>query len=120
MQFNNLEERIEFLRENPIFWSPFGSWALSGTWTHSRVKRTESDIIKDAEHVKRHKAMFDKGILVHSSIIPTGWIAPDTYDYTETYRTRYTFPTENMPERPCGLVRGKSRGRFRIRGRTAH
>ncbi|MBO5415632.1 MAG: hypothetical protein J6A83_03260 [Clostridia bacterium] len=84
MQFRNLEERIEFLRENPIFWSPFGTWALSGTWTHSRVKRTESDCINDAEHAKRHKAMFDKGIVVHSSIIPTGWIAPDTYDYTET------------------------------------
>lgn len=79
MQFNNLEERIEFLRENPIFWSPLGSWAYYRT-----RKRTEDECIRDAEHANRHKAMFDKGILVHSSIIPTGWTAPDAYDYTET------------------------------------
>jgi len=84
MKFNNLEERIEFLRENPIFWSPFGTWTLSGTWNLSRIKRTERDCINDLKNAERHKTMYDKGILVHSSIIPTGWIAPDTYDYTET------------------------------------
>ena len=81
MQFNNLEERIEFLRENPIFWSPFGSWAYYRT-----RKRTEDECIRDTVNANRHKAMFEKGILVHSSVIPTGWVAPHTFDYTETDR----------------------------------
>ena len=71
MQFHNLKERIEFLRENPIFWSRFGFEKENGDWN------------KHTENAKRHKAMFDKGIVAHSSIIPVGWTAPDTYDYTE-------------------------------------
>lgn len=74
MQFSCLEERIEFLRQNPIFWSRFGFEKENGDWE------------KHAQHAKRHKALFDKGIIAHSSIIPSGWIAPDTYDYTETDR----------------------------------
>lgn len=74
MEFKNLDERIEFLRQNPIFWSRFGFEKENGDWE------------KHAQHAKRHKALYDKGIVAHSSIIPVGWIAPDTYDYTETDR----------------------------------
>ena len=67
-----LEEKVEYLRENPIFWSRLGYEREDGGW--------------DA-HVKnayRHKDFFENGILVHSSIIPIGWVGPDKYDYTET------------------------------------
>lgn len=71
-QFQNLRERIEFLRRNPIFWSRFGIEYDSGDWE------------KHARNAQRHKALYDKGILVHSSIIPVGWVGPDRFDFTET------------------------------------
>ena len=72
MQFKSVEERIEFLRENPIFWTRFGIEYEQGDWQ------------KHTANAQRHKALFDKGIVVHSSVIPSGWIAPDTFDYSET------------------------------------
>ena len=72
MQFQNLQERIEFLRRNPIFWSRFGIEYDSGDWE------------KHTRNAQRHKALYDKGILVHSSIIPVGWVGPGRFDYTET------------------------------------
>ena len=74
MYFDNLQERIEFLRTNPIFWTRFGIEYESGNWE------------KHARNAQRHKALYDKGILVHSSIIPSGWTGPDQYDYSETDR----------------------------------
>ncbi len=68
----SLQEKIEFLRRNPIFWSRLG------------FEREVPDVEVHRLHAKRHKALFDKGIRVHSSIIPSGWIAPDQYDYTGT------------------------------------
>lgn len=66
----NLTEKIEFLREEPIFWSRFG------------IEYDGWD--KHPVNVMRHKALADKGIVVHSSVIPVGWIGPNQYDYTET------------------------------------
>lgn len=74
VRFRNLQERIAFLRENPIFWSLFGHESESGNW----------DVHE--QNTKRHRAMFDQGILVHSSVVPSGWVGPDTYDYTELDR----------------------------------
>ncbi len=72
MQFKDLKERIEFLRRNPIFWTRLGyELEKGGPEAHLR-------------HAERHKELFDKGILVHSSIIPVGWVGPDQYDYTDT------------------------------------
>ncbi|MBQ8813707.1 MAG: hypothetical protein IJZ85_04340 [Lachnospiraceae bacterium] len=68
----NLSDKIEFLRQNPIFWTRFGIEYESGDWE------------KHARNAKRHKALYNKGIVVHSSVIPSGWIGPDQYDYTET------------------------------------
>ena len=65
----NLTEKIEFLREEPIFWSRFGI-EYDG-WDKHHI------------NVMRHKALADKGIVVHSSVIPIGWIGPNQYDYTE-------------------------------------
>ena len=65
----NSIERLEYLRENPIFWSRLGSPAASDTpeeW---------------AKDIERHRAMAEKGIKVHSSIIPLGWVDIDTYCY---------------------------------------
>lgn len=67
-----LEEKIEFLRQNPIFWSRLGYERETGGWeAHSA-------------NAVRHKELFERGIVVHSSIIPIGWVGPDEYDYTET------------------------------------
>ena len=58
------EEKVEFLRENPIFWSRFGFEKESGN--------IENHIL----NAKRHKDLFDCGIIAHSSILPSGWVAP--------------------------------------------
>ena len=68
----SLEEKIEFLRETPIFWSRFG------------IELDTSDWDKQILNAERHRALFDKGIKVHSSVIPIGWVGPDKYDYTLT------------------------------------
>ncbi len=74
MEFKNLSERIEFLRRNPIFWSRFGCEYDRDDWG------------KYVRNAQRHKELYDKGILVHSSIISIGWVGPGQYDYTETDR----------------------------------
>jgi len=65
----NLSEKIEFLRETPIFWSRYG------------IEYDGWD--KHPINVMRHKALADKGIVIHSSVIPVGWTGPNQYDYTE-------------------------------------
>ena len=45
MRFRNLQERIAFLRENPIFWSLFGHESASGNWDAHEI------------NAKRHKAL---------------------------------------------------------------
>lgn len=70
-QFGSAQERVEFLRKNPIFWSLFGHESESGNW----------DV--HACNAQRHRAMYEKGILVHSSVLPSGWVGPDRYDYSE-------------------------------------
>jgi hypothetical protein len=67
-----LDEKIEYLRQNPIFWSRLGYERETGGW-EAHVKNAQ-----------RHKTFYEKGILVHSSIIPSGWVAPNQFDYTET------------------------------------
>ncbi len=69
-----LQEKIEFLRRNPIFWSRLGY----------EMEKPEVEV--HLRHAERHKAMYDKGILVHSCIVPVGWVGPDQYDYTLTDR----------------------------------
>ncbi|MBQ3084661.1 MAG: hypothetical protein IJC46_04330 [Clostridia bacterium] len=71
LQAMSCEEKIEFLRENPIFWSRLG---LESEVPDREVHR---------QHAKRHRALFDRGIVVHSSVIPSGWIGVDQYDYTD-------------------------------------
>jgi len=73
-QLDSLHARIEFLRRNPIFWSRFGSEYDFDDWG------------KHVRNAQRHKNLYDIGILVHSSIIPVGWVGPDRFDYTETDR----------------------------------
>ncbi len=68
----SLEEKISFLRQNPIFWSRFGHELEHGHWEQHLL------------NAKRHKALREKGILIHSSVIPSGWTGPEQYDYTET------------------------------------
>ncbi|MBQ8813718.1 MAG: hypothetical protein IJZ85_04395 [Lachnospiraceae bacterium] len=71
VQSMSLNEKIEYLRQNPIFWSRFGHESENGNWENHRL------------NAQRHKALFDKGILVHSSVIPSGWIGLNQFDYTE-------------------------------------
>ena len=70
----SLQDKIEFLRKNPIFWSRFG---------HEAENR---DFGKHTEHAGRHRALAEKGILVHSSVVPVGWVGPGRYDYRELDR----------------------------------
>ena len=77
---NALREKIEFLRENPIFWSRLG-WGFDPPIVENgKVKVYEPYAV----NVARHKAFSEKGIKVHSSILPSGWIGVDRYDYKTT------------------------------------
>ncbi len=70
---SSLQQRLEFLRENPIFWSRFGiEYDNEPGWE------------KYKQNLERHRVMFERGIALHSSVIPVGWVGPDKYDYTET------------------------------------
>ena len=62
----------KFLKENPIFWSRLG------------FERETGGIEAHLAIAIRHKEFFERGIVVHSSIIPIGWVGPDKYDYTDT------------------------------------
>ena len=72
--FESLRERVEFLRENPIFWTLFGHESESGNWDTHQL------------NANRHRALYDRGILIHSSVLPSGWVGPDQYDYEELDR----------------------------------
>ncbi len=67
----SLQQRLEFLRENPIFWSRFGiEYSNPADWEKHEI------------NALRHKALYEKGIVIHSSCFPLGWVGPDQYDYT--------------------------------------
>lgn len=78
-------EKIEFLRNNPIFWSRLG-WGFDPPV----LKDGKILLYEDASvNIARHKAMYEKGILIHSSILPTGWVGVNQFDYRATDEILY-------------------------------
>ena len=76
------EKRIEFLRNNPAFWSRLGI-----VTTPPVVERGKLICRENVElNVKRHKTFYEQGVLLHSFILPLGWIGVGKYDYVEIER----------------------------------
>lgn len=75
-----LQERIEFLRQNPIFWSCIDSSANT-----SYIEAAGGKHFVDFEkNLWRHKALKEKGIKIHSFTLSLGWVGDNEYDYSLT------------------------------------
>ena len=81
------EQRIEFLRENPGFWTRLGLVPSPPI-----VEEGKLVCLEDVElNVQRHKSLYEQGIILHSFILPLGWIGVDKYDYEQTDRILASF-----------------------------
>lgn len=75
-----LHERIEFLRQNPIFWSCIDTSDNTAYIEAAGGKHFEN-FEKD---LGRHAALWKKGIKIHSVTLSSGWIGDGEYDYSLT------------------------------------
>lgn len=76
----NIKETVDFLRNNPIFWSRLGFCYDPSLYDEN------GDIVvfeKDfTENVRIHNAFADAGVKGHTCILHSGWVGVDTYDYS--------------------------------------
>ena len=77
----NLKQRIELLRDKPVFWSRLGIGYdppmrdEEGRWL---LFSREFD-----KYRRLHSDFYNIGVKVHSAVIPNGWFAPGEYDYKD-------------------------------------
>ena len=86
------EQRIEFLRETPGFWTRLGLIPSPPIVENGKLVCLENVEV----NVQRHKALYEQGVILHSFILPLGWIGVDEYDYRETDRILAAF-FEELP-----------------------
>lgn len=75
-----IKERIEFLRQNPIFWSCIDT-SENTSYMELAGKKHFVDFEKN---LWRHATLKEKGIKIHSFTLSLGWIGDKEYDYTLT------------------------------------
>lgn len=79
-----LNERIEFLRNNPVFWSRLGfCYDPPGLGSDGKPIVFSKDFSRFSKY---HKDFFKAGIRVHTSILHSGWVGVNKYDYSLTDR----------------------------------
>ncbi len=77
------------LKEKPIFWSRLG---FCDDPTIPDEQGRPSDWDRDFTAFEKYHRDFEKiGVNIHSSILHSGWVGNDTYDYTMTDRTLDSF-----------------------------
>lgn len=76
----NIQERIEFLRQNPIFWSCIDT---SDSTSYMKIAG-KKHFVDFEKNLWRHKSLKEKGIKIHSFTLSLGWNGDDEYDYTLT------------------------------------
>jgi hypothetical protein len=80
-KLNNKTSKDNYTDSEIWFWSRLGF--LPDPHGFNMTKNTSAEIKRFCGY---HHKMSDGGIAVHSSILPSGWIGNDEYDYTETNR----------------------------------
>jgi len=78
---------VEFLRENPIFFSLVGGIGRYATREADGGVHVSPEVKKMAPHLRYNREFRQMGVRVYSTPLDNGWVAPDTYDYT---RVDYT------------------------------
>lgn len=78
---NNIDN-ISLLKNNTLFWSRLG-FGFDPV-----MRKDDGEILSipndDARFARYHKEMHRAGVKLHTSIIPSGWIGPEQYDYSKT------------------------------------
>ena len=77
-----IKETVDFLRNNPIFWSRLG-------FCHDPSLYDEDGSIvvfnrNFEQYTRVHDAFADAGVKGHTCILHSGWVGVDTYDYSLT------------------------------------
>ncbi len=78
----NRQEKLEFLKNNPVFWSRLGfsyDPPLKNAEGHPLV--FTPDLNRDAEY---HRDFAKIGVKIHTTILHLGWMGVDEYDYSLT------------------------------------
>ena len=74
------QEKIEYLRQNPIYWGKLGI-VNDGTANTAIGKEGYLEIQKQLDSFEN---IYRAGVEVFSAILPLGWVGVDQYDYTVT------------------------------------
>ncbi len=72
------EQKIEYLRSNPIYWGKLGF--VNDATASDRVE--EKEYIELQKQLDTFENIFNSGIEVFSFIFPSGWVGVNEYDYT--------------------------------------
>ena len=78
---------VEFLRENPIFFSLLGGVGRFASQGADGNVVISPEVEKMAPHLRYNREFRQTGVKLYSTPLDSGWVAPDTYDYT---RVDYT------------------------------
>ena len=87
----------EFLRENPIFWSHIGGVGRYAKRCPDGSVCISPEAEKMAPHLRYNREFRKTGVRVYSTVLDSGWVAPDTYDYTRVDYTLKCF-FETVPD----------------------
>ena len=84
----------KFLKENPVFWSRLGfCYDPPLKNAEGRPLVFNEDLEKFA---KTHRSFTEAGVKIHSSILHSGWVGVDEYDYSLTDRVLDAVFRENQ------------------------
>lgn len=79
------EKRLQELHHHSLFWSRLG-------FENDPARYDEAGQLIEfggnyPQYARYHKDMHDAGVKIHTSILHSGWVGPDRYDYTLCDRT---------------------------------
>lgn len=77
----NYSERIELLKNTPVFWSRLGIGYDPPTRDENGRWLLFSRNFEKYRYL--HQSFYDIGVKIHSAVIPNGWFGVDDFDYTD-------------------------------------
>lgn len=80
---DNFSENMNMLKNNSLFWSRAGFYVDPIT----ECGKCPEMLIEKEKGIKYHKQAADAGIKIHTSVLFSGWIGVNKYDYTLTDET---------------------------------